>query len=118
MASTDTRFGVRIGVLDLAPGTSWADVASDDCYDPATRAALPAGLRLVSFDLINEHATDTVYVQLKAAAAEAATNALRVGPRSYLDDFDVEGAAVVTTLSHQGSGATGSAQFVGRWRPA
>lgn len=108
--------GVRIGVLDVTPTTSWADVTSASFYDPVTRAALPASMRLVSFEALNDHATATLYLQLKANAAEATTNAWRVPALSSLEER-VWGAGLVTTLSHRAS-ASGSAQLVTRWRNA
>lgn len=55
------------GVVTVDGGQGWTAIASDDCTDQQTEAALPAGGVLVAFEAVNQTAASALaYYKLNA----------------------------------------------------
>ena len=106
--------GIGVGVYQASVGLgAWTDVDGGD-FDSLTGTTLAATHKFVSVCIENTHATQTLYVLLKANAAEApgAAQDFAAGDKACFEGLiSAAAGAGVMVLSLQGSGAATTARI-------
>lgn len=102
--------GTVIGALDVSAGTSWTSITSGSLRCSRTQATCTAGYVFTQVMLVNTHASQTLYLQLKSAASETSVNQIAVDAGGSIT-LDLYGQSV-TAIAVLGSGATTTGRIV------
>lgn len=104
--------GTALGSILVSQGASWTDIARAD-WASTSPYSIPSTARMVELTVKNTHATQALFVLLRANAGEATPNAIYVGPGAA-QTLPVWGMNV-STISVQGAGAATTARLDSTW---
>lgn len=103
-----------IGWRAIVQGTSWANLPTSALF-PLTEGTTAPGDYVVDFSVFNTHATQTMYLLLRAHDNEDVSRAYPLGPGEQLAMTDIIWAANgnnITSFAFRGSGAGTTALVV------
>lgn len=104
--------GTAFGSILVSQGASWTDIARAD-WASTSPYSIPTTARMVELLVKNTHASQAIFVVLRANAGEATPNAIYIGPGAA-QSIPVWGMNV-STISVQGAGAATTARLDSTW---
>lgn len=108
--------GTHLGSADVSAGTAWTSLTSASLRCATTAATCPSGLTLSTVTVINTHASQVLYLQLKAGGVtDSVSNAIAIGAGDSLS-IDVYGMRV-TAVSLYGSGPSTTGRVIAHLLP-
>lgn len=104
--------GTALGSILVSQGASWTDIARAD-WASTSPYSIPSTAKMVELVVKNTHASQALFVLLRANAGEATPNAIYIGPGAA-QTLPVWGMNV-STISVQGAGAATTARLDSSW---